>query len=178
MNASWIWEKNWLLDSHGIIQNRSAQMELQRTIICEACYEDAMNDGGYQTVEGWWMFENEYEKARKKDASMNLAPRRRGPEDYGQDMPTGETSAEFAGSSQHHAETSKQAGLTGKLRHIDVRQQWVTQLRNAEVCKLVKVDTKVNLADPFTKMFTSDEHARLREMYMFEQQMPVTAAAA
>ena len=65
-----------------------------------------------------------------------------------------------------------------KLRHIDVRQQWVTQLRNAEVCKLVKVDTKVNLADPFTKMFTSDEHARLREMYMFEQQMPVTAAAA
>ena len=65
-----------------------------------------------------------------------------------------------------------------KLRHIDVRQQWVTQLRNAEVCKLVKVDTKVNLADPFTKMFTSDEHARLRELYMFEQQMTVSAAAA
>ena len=48
-----------------------------------------------------------------------------------------------------------------KLRHIDVRQQWVTQLRNAEVCKLIKVDAKANLADPFTKMFTSDEHARL-----------------
>ena len=65
-----------------------------------------------------------------------------------------------------------------KLRHIDVRQQWVTQLRNAEVCKLVKVDTKANLADPFTKMFTGDEHARLRELCMFEQQMPVLAAAA
>ena len=64
-----------------------------------------------------------------------------------------------------------------KLRHIDVRQQWVTQLQNAEVCKLVKVDTKANLADLFTKMFTSDEHARLRELYMFEQQMPVLAAA-
>ena len=48
-----------------------------------------------------------------------------------------------------------------KLCNIDVRQQWVTQLRNAEVCKLIKVDTKANLADPFTKMFTSDEHARL-----------------
>ena len=35
-----------------------------------------------------------------------------------------------------------------------------------------------DLADPFTKMFTSDEHARLRELYMFEQQMPVSAAAA
>ena len=65
-----------------------------------------------------------------------------------------------------------------KLRHIDVRQQWVTQLRNAEVCKLVKVDTKANLADPFTKMFTGDEHAWLRELCMFEQQIPVLAAAA
>jgi len=65
-----------------------------------------------------------------------------------------------------------------KLRHIDVRQQWVTQLRNAEVCRLIKVDTKANLADPFTKMFTADEHARLRDMYMFEQKMPVLAAAA
>ena len=37
MNASWIWERNWLLDSHGIIQDRSAQMELQRTLICESC---------------------------------------------------------------------------------------------------------------------------------------------
>ena len=55
-----------------------------------------------------------------------------------------------------------------KLRHIDVRQQWVTQLRNAEVCKLVKVDTKANLAGPFTKMFTGEERARLRELYMFE----------
>jgi hypothetical protein len=45
-----------------------------------------------------------------------------------------------------------------KLRHIDVRQQWVTQLRNAEVCKLVKVDTKANLADLFTKMHTANAH--------------------
>jgi hypothetical protein len=65
-----------------------------------------------------------------------------------------------------------------KLRHIDVRQQWVTQLRNAEVCRLVKVDTKANLADPFTKLFTADEHARLRELYMFEQKMPVSAGAS
>ena len=74
----------------------------------------------------------------------------------------------FSGRNTHHS----------KLRHIDVRQQWVTQLRDAEVCKLVKVDTKANLADPFTKMFTGDEHARLWELYMFEQQMPVLAAAA
>jgi hypothetical protein len=65
-----------------------------------------------------------------------------------------------------------------KLRHIDVRQQWVAQLRDAEVCKPVKVDTKANLADLLTKMLTGDEHARLRELYTFEQQMPVLAAAA
>ena len=58
-----------------------------------------------------------------------------------------------------------------------MHQQWVTQLQDAEVCKLVKVDTKANLADPVTKMFTGDEHTRLRELYMFEQQMLVLAAA-
>ena len=42
-----------------------------------------------------------------------------------------------------------------KLRHIDIRQQWVTQLQDAEVCKLIKVDIKVNLANLFMKMFTS-----------------------
>ena len=62
-----------------------------------------------------------------------------------------------------------------KLRHIDMHQQWVAQLRDAEVCKLVKVDTNEKMADPFTKMFTGGEHARLRELYMFEQQMPVSA---
>ena len=65
-----------------------------------------------------------------------------------------------------------------KLRHIDVRQQWVAQLQDAEVCKLIKVDTKENLADPFTKMFTGDEHARLREPYMFKQKMLVLASPA
>ena len=65
-----------------------------------------------------------------------------------------------------------------KLRHFNVRQQWVTQLRDEEVCKLVKVDTKADLADPFTKMFIGDKHARLPELYMFEQQMTVLAAAA
>ena len=73
-----------------------------------------MNDGGFQTAEGWWMFENEYEKARKKDASMNFAPRRRGPEDYRQgDRPTGEACAVIEDSSQQHAETSRQAGFSG-----------------------------------------------------------------
>ena len=51
-------------------------------------------------------------------------------------------------------------------------------MRNAEVCRLVKVDTKANLADPFTKLFTADEHARLRELYMFKQKMPVSAGAS
>ena len=59
-----------------------------------------------------------------------------------------------------------------------MRQQWVAQLRDAEVCRLVKVDTKENLADPFTKLFTGEEHARLWELYMFEQQMPVLVGSA
>ena len=70
---------------------------------------------------------------------------------------------------------SNRSTCCSKLRHIHVRQQWVAQLRNAEVCKLVKVDTKENLVDPFTKMFTGEEHAQLRELYMFEQQVPVSA---
>ena len=113
MNASWIWEKNWLLDSYRIIQNRSAQMELQRTLICESCYTDAMDDGGFQTAEGWWMFENEYKKTQMKDTSVTVTLQRQGPEDYQQgDRPMGEVCMVIEGSSQQHAETSEQAGFS------------------------------------------------------------------
>ena len=66
-------------------------------------------------------------------------------------------------------------GCTGDADATAQTPFFFLTLRDAEVCKLVKVDTKENLADPFTKMFTGEEHARLRELYMFEQQMPVSA---
>ena len=53
-----------------------------------------------------------------------------------------------------------------KMKHIDVRQEWVRALRDSEVCKLSKVDTKLNLADLFTKILDPDTFERLRGRMM------------
>ena len=52
-----------------------------------------------------------------------------------------------------------------KLRGIfDVRDKWVKDLKDVDVLKAVKVDTKLNLADVFTKCLT----ATVRETLMAE----------
>ena len=38
-----------------------------------------------------------------------------------------------------------------RLKHIDVRQQWVTTIRNADIMVPKHVNTKNNLSDMFTK---------------------------
>ena len=53
-----------------------------------------------------------------------------------------------------------------KMKHIDVRQEWVCALRDADVCKLVKVDTKLNHADLPTKILDPDTFERLRDRMM------------
>ena len=51
-----------------------------------------------------------------------------------------------------------------KLRGIfDVRDKWVKDLKNMDVLKAVKVDTKVNLADIFTKCLSSQVRATLMD---------------
>ena len=59
-----------------------------------------------------------------------------------------------------------------KLKHIDVRQQWVEWLRDKSLCKLKYVNTKENLSDFFTKLLETDTFQRLRDAMMTEQRMP------
>ena len=59
-----------------------------------------------------------------------------------------------------------------KLKHIDVRQQWVEWLRDKSLCKLKYVNTKENLSDFFTKLLETDTFQRLRDAMMTEQRTP------
>ena len=52
------------------------------------------------------------------------------------------------------------------LKHIDVRQKWVQVLRNKSILRPVHVDTKLNIADLFTKILPKQEFLRLRDMAM------------
>ena len=49
--APWVWQK-----SAGCSADGSAQMVLERTIICEACYACVVRDGGMYIDGGWWRF--------------------------------------------------------------------------------------------------------------------------
>ena len=94
-------------------------MVLQCTLICESCYKHVIHDGGIQTTEGWWIFDNEYEKARIREARANVARRRQGPEDYRQETePVNAACKVVKGNSPKHAETSEQAGVSGN-NHIE-----------------------------------------------------------
>ena len=53
-----------------------------------------------------------------------------------------------------------------KLKHIDVRQEWVRTLRNKKILRPVHVDTKINVADLFTKILPKHDFNRLRDMVM------------
>ena len=57
-----------------------------------------------------------------------------------------------------------------KLKHIDVRQEWVRTLRNKNILRPVHVDTKINAADLFTKILGKQDFLRLRDMVM--KQLP------
>ena len=61
-----------------------------------------------------------------------------------------------------------------KMRHIDARQDWVQALRDGDLVKLVKVDTKNNLADLGTKLLDPDTFERLRDCMMVCHAIPAT----
>ena len=54
-----------------------------------------------------------------------------------------------------------------KMKHIDCRQEWVKMLRDKQICTPVRVDTKDNLADIFTKILPAYDFKRLRDRIMF-----------
>ena len=64
-----------------------------------------------------------------------------------------------------------------KLKHIDVRQQWREWLRSRDLCKLEYVDTKLNVADFYTKLLDKDRFEYLRDMQMVKRSLPAAAAA-
>ena len=65
-----------------------------------------------------------------------------------------------------------------KLKHIDVRQEWVQALRDHSVVKTEYVNTKENLADFFTKILDNDTFVRLRDDMMGVCPVPVTSVKA
>ena len=56
-----------------------------------------------------------------------------------------------------------------KLKHIDVRQEWVKTLRDKNILCPVHVDTSDNLADLFTKILPKGDFQRLRDSMMKQQ---------
>ena len=58
------------------------------------------------------------------------------------------------------------------LRHIDARQDWVLALCDAAVVKLVKVDTKDNLADLGTKLLDPGTFEGLHDRIMVNKSTP------
>ena len=58
---------------------------------------------------------------------------------------------------------SANSAFKTKLKHIDVRQEWVKSLRDANIFKPTHVPTKLNLADLFTKILSSIVFCGLRD---------------
>ena len=52
------------------------------------------------------------------------------------------------------------------LKHIDQRQSWVKTLRDKTIIIPVHVDTKLNIADIFTKILIKKDFEALRDMMM------------
>ena len=60
----------------------------------------------------------------------------------------------------------KNSAFKSRLKHIDARQEWVKTLRDRTIMTPVHVDTKENVADIFTKIFSRKEFERLRSKIM------------
>ena len=59
-----------------------------------------------------------------------------------------------------------------KLKHIDCRQEWVKLIRDKSIMVPIHVDTKLNLADLFTKILDSNTFVFLRDKMMVPCSLP------
>ena len=59
-----------------------------------------------------------------------------------------------------------------KLKHIDCRQEWVKLIRDKSIMVPIHVDTKLNLADLFTKILDSTTFVSLRDKMMVPCSLP------
>ena len=53
-----------------------------------------------------------------------------------------------------------------RMKHIDVRQNWIKLIRNAQVCLPQYIPTADNLADFFTKILFKSTFIKLRKSLM------------
>ena len=59
----------------------------------------------------------------------------------------------------------RKVNVDGKLKGmIDLRQNWVKELKDTKVLQAVKVDTKYNLADALTKCMTGTDKRRMQQI--------------
>ena len=61
---------------------------------------------------------------------------------------------------------AKNSAFKSRMKHIDARQRWVKVLRDRNIVTPKHIDTKLNIADIFTKIFTKGEFERLRALCM------------
>ena len=64
-----------------------------------------------------------------------------------------------------------------KLKHIDVRQEWVQALRDHSVVRTEYVNTKQNKADFFTKILDNETFLNFRDDMLKFCRLPATPAA-
>ena len=58
------------------------------------------------------------------------------------------------------------SAFNAKLKHIDTRQEWVQLLRNKDILITEHVDTKLNIADIFTKFLSKEDFIFIRGLIM------------
>jgi hypothetical protein len=58
---------------------------------------------------------------------------------------------------------AKNTAMKTKLKHIDVRQEWVHVLRDSNICTPSYVPTELNLADILTKILPAPKFQTLRD---------------
>ena len=64
-----------------------------------------------------------------------------------------------------------------RLKHIDLRQWWVKKLRDSNIMTPRHIDTKLNLADMFTKGLTGSSFKNMRDQVLI-QMKPFNATTA
>ena len=56
--------------------------------------------------------------------------------------------------------------MNTKMKHIDIRQHWVKELRDRSIMIPQKIDTKKNLADLFTKGLQGEQLNRMTKSWL------------
>ena len=64
---------------------------------------------------------------------------------------------------------SDNSAFKSKLKHIDVRQNWVQTLRNKSIVNTVHVPSEENNAGMFTKILRAELFTKFRDNTMFKR---------